>query len=284
MGKGRGEGRMELSFCSPASRRVAAFTMVEIAISLAVIAFALVAIIGVLPSGMTAQRENREETIINQDASIYIDAIRNGARGMDHLTNYVYAILNHWTEYQIQSNAPTDILTNVNRSGLDAYYDTNSDIQSIASPPVIPLTNGLRIIGLMSRPKYEVFPTSIRSNFVVAYARAQSGVASEKPPQANADVRADSFAYRVICDNQKVQVYSDPVPLPAGATNVTPHLTHNLRELRLTFGWPLNALGKPGNGRQTYRMEVGGNLQTITDPFVAHPLFFFRPTTFVKAP
>jgi hypothetical protein len=45
-----------------------AFTMVEIAISLAVIGFALVAIIGVLPRGLRVQRENREETIINQDA------------------------------------------------------------------------------------------------------------------------------------------------------------------------------------------------------------------------
>jgi type II secretory pathway pseudopilin PulG len=65
------------------SRRAAGFTMVEIAISLAVIAFALVAIIGVLPSGMTVQRENREETIINQEATVFINAIRNGARGAD---------------------------------------------------------------------------------------------------------------------------------------------------------------------------------------------------------
>jgi len=45
------------------------FTMVEIAIALAVIAFALVAIIGVLPIGMNVQRDNRAETIINQDAT-----------------------------------------------------------------------------------------------------------------------------------------------------------------------------------------------------------------------
>src|SRR5947207_7764407 len=38
-----------------------AFTMIEIAISLAVIGFALVAIIGILPTGMNVQKENREE-------------------------------------------------------------------------------------------------------------------------------------------------------------------------------------------------------------------------------
>src|SRR5688572_11872570 len=39
-----------------------AFTMVEIAICIAVIGFALVAIVGVLPIGMQVQKDNREET------------------------------------------------------------------------------------------------------------------------------------------------------------------------------------------------------------------------------
>ena len=76
-----------------------AFTMIEIAISLAVIGFALVAILGVLPLGMNVQKENREETIINQDATVFLNAIRNGARGMDDLTNYVMAITNYQTRY-----------------------------------------------------------------------------------------------------------------------------------------------------------------------------------------
>ena len=66
-----------------------AFTMIEIAISLAVIAFALVAIIGVLPTGMNVQKDNREDTIINQDGPYWLEAIRNGSRGLDYLTNYV---------------------------------------------------------------------------------------------------------------------------------------------------------------------------------------------------
>src|SRR3972149_5103108 len=83
----------------PRSFRQSAFTMVEIAIALAVIGFALVAIIGVLPAGMNVQKENREETVINQDASIFLQAIRSGARGLDDLTNYVIAITNNWAEY-----------------------------------------------------------------------------------------------------------------------------------------------------------------------------------------
>ncbi len=70
--------------------------MVEIAICLAIIGIALISIIGVLPIGMNTQRDNREETIINQDATVLLEAVRGGARGMDDLTNYVYAITNYW--------------------------------------------------------------------------------------------------------------------------------------------------------------------------------------------
>src|SRR5580704_15924179 len=58
------------------------FTMMEIAISLAIIGIALVAIIGVLPIGMNAQQD-----------------IRHGALGANELTNYVYAITNYWVQY-----------------------------------------------------------------------------------------------------------------------------------------------------------------------------------------
>src|SRR2546426_5260898 len=81
----------------PKSRE--AFTMIEIAISLAVIGFALVAIIGILPTGMNVQKENREETIIGQDSQLFMDAIRSGAKGMDELTNYVVAITNWQRAY-----------------------------------------------------------------------------------------------------------------------------------------------------------------------------------------
>jgi len=41
---------------------------------------------------MNVQKDNREETLINQDASVLLNAIRNGAQGLDDLTNYVFAI------------------------------------------------------------------------------------------------------------------------------------------------------------------------------------------------
>src|SRR5438045_6846473 len=92
---------------SEAGGRTAAFTMIEIAISLAVIGFALVAIIGILPTGMNVQKGNRQETIINQDATVWLDALRNGERGLDDLTNYVIAITNYVRDYN-RNNAPVN--------------------------------------------------------------------------------------------------------------------------------------------------------------------------------
>ena len=72
------------------------FTMIEIAIALGVIGFALVAIMGILPLGLNVQRDNRFETIINQDATYWLEALRNGAQhssiDQDDLTNYVERI------------------------------------------------------------------------------------------------------------------------------------------------------------------------------------------------
>src|SRR5436309_6880874 len=73
-------------------RNTDAFTMVEIALCLGVIAIALVAIIGVLPTGVRVQKDNREDTVINQEGLLWLEAIRSGAQGLDYLTNYVDTI------------------------------------------------------------------------------------------------------------------------------------------------------------------------------------------------
>ena len=293
---------------SRVARRCAAFTMVEIAISLGVIAFALVAIIGVLPRGMNVQRDNREETIINQEAAVFAEAIRSGIPAnmlanvvmngpYDDLTNHVYAITNYWGRFEVISNSPTAFVTNFLSSGTNGYVYDRSDVQAISPrlpPPGLPIWNGLRIVGLLGQPKYESLGgLRFQSNHVVAFVRAMSGVAAEKSPQDNADVRADAFSYRMICENQPMPLLFDPSTPPTSSpdyaryTNYTSYLrqlTNNLSELRLTFRWPLSARGVPGNGRQTFRMAVGGSLVQTNDPFItAHRLYFFSPSTFVKA-
>ena len=67
--------------------------MLEIAIAVAVIAFALVAIVGLLPLGMETQRDNRQETIINHDGAYLLEVIRGRATNMYDLANFVDALL-----------------------------------------------------------------------------------------------------------------------------------------------------------------------------------------------
>ena len=265
--------------------------MVEIAICLAIIGIALVAIIGVLPIGLNVQKDNREETVIDQDASVFIENIRNGARGLDDLTNYVSAISNSWTLYKKNGT--------VDSSGVNGYTYTNFSIASplypTASTPQAgaPITNGLNIIGLLSTPEYIDpltgdplrYPAgSYISNYVVAYVRSLSGPAAEKPPQDNDIVRSDSFGYKMICQNVSVAVDTNFV---APYNNVTPYnrqLTANLRELRLTFLWPLLQNGNTGNGRQTFRTSVGGQMVKTSDYNNQELLYFFQPQSFAGAP
>jgi len=70
----------------------AAFTMIEIAISLGVIAVALIAIIGVMPAGLNIQKDNRQDTIINQDGAYLIEAIRTSAQNIPDLVNFAEVI------------------------------------------------------------------------------------------------------------------------------------------------------------------------------------------------
>ena len=117
-----------------------------------------------------------------------------------------------------------------------------------------------------------------QSNYVVAFVRALSGSATEKFPQSDKSVRDLAFSYRMI---------SEIVPVPVYETNSAygKNLQANLNELRLLFRWPLLPNGTSGNGRQSYRSLVGGQLLKTNDFYqTRQPLYFFEPTTFVTAP
>jgi type II secretory pathway pseudopilin PulG len=278
------------------------FTMIEIAISLAIIGFALVAIIGILPVGMNVQKENREETIVNQDASVFMEALRNGARGTDDLTNYVMAITNYLTQY--------------NRNGVPAgppqrwgFTYNGSTVNGSPSSPQFGITNGYRIIGLMSTPKLTVRPGTLGffSNHVIAYVRSLSGPVSEKSPQTNSTVQDLGLSYHLICDVTPYGTnFFDPSWLYRGGlatnnpdfiarfnySNVIRTLEGNLRDVRLTFRWPILPNGDVGSGRQVYRTMVGGwlmgtndfGIPTYYNPPVSNFLFFLQPRTYAQVP
>jgi type II secretory pathway pseudopilin PulG len=259
--------------------------MVEIAICLAVIGIALVSIIGVLPIGMHTQRDNREETIINQDATVLMEAIRGGARGLDDLTNYVYAITNIWTEY----NANGGVIGSA--GSINGYtFEKSSVVAGYYSPAGSPISinNGANIVGLLSTPEYtDNFgnPTNNLfsggySNHVVAYVRSISGPAVEKPPQDNQIIQADAFGYRVLCVNAPVAMDTNVFSLPLNQQFYNRQLAANLHELRLTFFWPQQPNGKLGPGRQTFRASVAGQIaQTVTN---TQWLYFYQPQSFIN--
>ena len=93
--------KLSRSISNPKSARSAAgFTMVEIAIALAVIAFALIAIIGILPTTLQTNRDVREDTIVNQDARVLVEAIKGGSRDLfSDIGSYVVAIDNDGIDY-----------------------------------------------------------------------------------------------------------------------------------------------------------------------------------------
>jgi type II secretory pathway pseudopilin PulG len=282
-----------------ASPRRRAFTIIEIALCLGIIGFALVAIIAVLPRGLDVQKRNREETIIGGNAEVWMSAIRGGAQGYDDLTNYVLCITNFWTKYKPDYTIDT--------SGYDYYTPTNSLVTSIIAPPVPPdsflLTNGAHIIGLLSMPKRipEFLPPPVppfQSNYVVAYVRAFSGSAVSQAPQTNATVLADAFIYRMIVENfpyAPVDTNAFCLDCPAtngltvdqmtDRTNLTRTmwmLQTNAHDFRLRFRWPVLPNGEIASyGLLTFRSMASGMLLQTKDPAIPEQrMYFVQPSIY----
>lgn len=265
-------------------RDEAAFTMVEIAICIAIVAFALVAIVGVLPTGVEVQRSNREDTVINQDGNVWLETIRSGARGVDDLTNYVDLI--QITSYR--SGVPIGHSQFVFGNGLP-FRGTNT------------FTNGMEVVGLLSTPKY--LPEGRRdnwiSNTVTAYVRAFSGSAVEKPDGAHPTSRDVAFRYRLTAELLPFSPYA------AVQTNFNEsglsqierlsrsnlwvkavNTKDNFYDLRLTFDWPV-FLSKGslavGKNRKTFRTLVTGEVQAYTRPRLGRDFFLVQRNSFSLA-
>lgn len=245
--------------CRPAATGRSAFTMIEIALCLAIVGFALVAIIGALPMGLNVQKENREETIINQDATVWIDALRAGG------TNQ-FGVYDNLVKY-------------VDRIGMDTYrYASPSD----NAPAMVrsestkgPFQGGWQIIGILGTPQIQPDLSSTTggfySNYVYAYVRAMNGVAADLPPQDNADVQDNAFGYKLIVQSTPAGGFD---PVFAGIlTNQTDFALHdNLRDIRLLFRWPVkqsvsavNTNPAVGTGRLAYRTQISGRVQLVAN-------------------
>jgi type II secretory pathway pseudopilin PulG len=288
-----------------------AFTMIEIAIAIGVIGFALVAVIGVLPTGMNVQKDNREDTTISQDAPFFIDSIRNGGNftnafinhGLDFLTNYVEKIMligvsNGVTEanaYQVytefESGAEiigllsTPESLNVNASN---YSITRAIVRSLSSPAV-QQNGGNQITAFRYQMDIQIVP------FVL-------------------DVAPDSTNYLLKVDGQRV--YPDGTPeclilsnrweeVNIGAfTNVNGSiylpqapgsLVYSCYDMRVHFSWPVipsagdvppAVVNQPvGPGRQSYRTTISSALvESFFHPRAGEDLWFFQPQLYAIQP
>ena len=125
--------------------------MVEIAMAIGVIGFALVAIVGILPYGLNAQRDNRADTLISQDASYFLEAIRNG-RGSDEMAKCVESVT----------------VTNSSAIGVSSntFYHASD------------------VVKLLSWPKFQLNSGTLTTNVVRAHVFALSSAAVEQGGQS----------------------------------------------------------------------------------------------------
>jgi hypothetical protein len=254
----------------------AAFTMVEIAICLAIVAFAMVVIMGVLPAGMLVQKTNREDTIINLEGQYFLEAIRSGSKGTPEMLQAL-----DWVRVTNSAGSPPK----------PAYYQTNFNPNNISA-----------LIGLLSTPKYQVDSNGrVLTNTVLAKFRAFNGSAVER----DASLKDFGFAYLM-----GVEIVPFPM-MPANVLGNTNFLeaglasaeiqarsnawqttllqrnrATNLYDLRLTLRWPLRPNGTPGNNQQVFRSLVSGQLRSFgvaTPPLPGVTnLHFFMPNKFTK--
>jgi hypothetical protein len=257
--------------------------MIEIALSLAIIGFALIAIIGILPAGMSVQKDNREETIVNLDSDLLLQAIRTGT-AMDDLTNYVEDIQLITQEYDAPSVPHGGPL-------IFTFTLTNPSLSRV-------LTNS-HVIGLLSTPEYTPSPNSpnrFMSNYVIADFRAISGPAVDRG--TNQAARDFAFAYRVIPQivpfgasfdfnstnfNQSGLTQADQLAR-TNNFNFARDMQFNLYDVRLRFQWPLLPNGSVGVGRQTYRTLASGQMTHYGSGVFGIQSYFIQPQIFTNGP
>lgn len=299
------------------ARNVAAFTMVELALCIGIVAFAMVAIMGVMPSGLNVQRQNREDTIIDQEGPQWINILRDGQFGWGDLTNYV--------EYVQIEHTPMGV------AGGRQVYRIPGPL--VYPPPEEFIASTADLISLLSIPKYEADTGTVFSNRVTAVFRSLAGAQNARvrysgirPTESQfEEFTRDAFRYQL--EIELIPVSPTPtlnmtLPDPDYTNVVTQEsirsggllnayrldpvnvidilksqaqyrsdrdaLSGTLYDLRLTFRWPLYKVGDEyqlGAGSRTFRTQISGrqlfSLYTNNSPSTVYwPGTTLRPRRF----
>ncbi|MFM1769231.1 MAG: hypothetical protein RJA22_1760 [Verrucomicrobiota bacterium] len=235
-------------------RAAAAFTLIEITIALAVVAFALVAIVGVLPIGLNVQRDNRAETIVQHDGAYWMEALRGGAQGLDELVNHVEFIV-------LEGPAGRRVVRN-----------------GLIDPTEPAFRTGREIVGLLG--------TFEEVTNAYALVRSLTGVATEKPganTSPNSPGLEFAFKYRlqvtmVQADDYTTEDFNTALGLPQENLGPAEPL-RTLYDIRLRLSWPViksdAATGAIDLGRRQksfrsmasrYRLEITNLVNTVNPP------------------
>jgi hypothetical protein len=211
----------------------------------------------VLPTAMRVQQGNRGDTLIDQDGSYFLEAIRRGAQGLDELTQHVYEV----------NFIEADPMGNIKTNPLGPLFP----------PPTYPSS---RIVGALSTP-YGVSPDN-DGFFIIrteAKVHALSGSAVEKDPQS-----AITFDYLLTSEVNTYSSFDQDSAFGPALTNevvsIGKQLHNSLHEVRLTFRWPYSStLGLTGNNKKVFRALVSGSLVDHTNE-----LFFFESGRYGTTP
>jgi prepilin-type N-terminal cleavage/methylation domain-containing protein len=237
------------------SRRDAGFTLLEIAVALAVIGFAIVAVLGVLPTGLNIQRDTRERTIVTQDATYLIEAIRRGAFIDSAMaTNLIYHV-----EYVARVTTSTTGVSSTNELQINTDYSNDGDL-----------------VRLLGEPHQSSGPGN--RNFTVMQMRSLSGTATEKGGRG--EEGRITFNYLI---------FSEVIPItsvePTGLLTTENldirdqayrsaqfgRLGTNLAELRFTIAWPATLPKGGGDSIARNQLEFRSYVSGLVRPHPAGP-------------
>lgn len=261
---------------SPRAPQQAAFTLTEIALCIAVIGIALTAIIGVLPSGLNVQKQNREDTLVSQDAQFLIESIRSGAMAIPDLTNQVDFIL--WRRTGAENKE---------------YYFRGPNFQEALPGTVIPLTASWQVTALLGMPRYEAVRNGVVQNEVTAQFRTFGSPFSEKPYRDAGGLPSQArlqTAMRYLVTAETQTTPTRPPLILNGYTNRNEsnivasqlfRIEQGMSDLRLTFQWPVFRVGadfRTGGSRRSFRSLIRGERDLLTTNFLGtlHPAYRFN--------
>lgn len=207
-------------------------------------------------------KNNREDTLISQDAAYFLNAIRNGEQSINYglLTNYVQSI---------QVISSTTSITNTN-----TY--TNPNFIANGTNPV--LINDANIIGLLSTPEFDLCTSN--TNTVTAIVSPMSGSAILQNPSNS----AVGLTYQLTVEIDPWNFNTGYIPLnpPGNPNGYTNFLANNLHEIRLKFAWPVlppNNNLSPTASYQTYRSLICSHLLSDGNLWFFEPQFYTNNLT-----